>query len=117
MNDFEHTEAMREGLSRRGFLSGLAVGGALLVGGLAGCSTGKPDSDTGDAKQEEAEAATSTAPDNIVETIDTDIVIVGAGISGLAAAVQAGQNGNSVILLEKSGKSAATAWAPNAYLP
>lgn len=104
MNDFEHTEAMREDLSRRGFLSGLAVGGALLVGGLAGCSTGKPDSDTGDAKQEEAEAATSTAPDNIVETVDTDIVIVGAGISGLAAAVQAGQNGNSVILLEKSGE-------------
>lgn len=32
---------------------------------------------------------------------EVDVVIVGAGISGLAAAVQAGENGNSVIVLEK----------------
>ena len=41
-------------------------------------------------------------PENVVETLDTDIVVMGAGISGLACAVQAGQDGSRVILLEKS---------------
>mgnify|MGYP003361742934 CR=1 FL=1 len=42
-------------------------------------------------------------PDKIDKTIETDLVIVGSGISGLSAAVQAGQDGVKAIVLEKNG--------------
>lgn len=93
-------ECEREnGITRRGFLSGLAVGTAVLAGGLAGCApsgSGNEGASVGDVAQ------TPSAPDNVVETLEADIVVMGAGISGLACAVQAGQDGNKVILLEKS---------------
>ena len=44
--------------------------------------------------------AEETAAPVIAETIDCDIVIVGAGISGLAAAVEAGEAGANVVLIE-----------------
>lgn len=41
-------------------------------------------------------------PQKIVKTIDTDLVIVGSGIAGLAAAVQAGELGLNTVVLEKN---------------
>ncbi|MCT4445071.1 FAD-dependent oxidoreductase [Lactiplantibacillus argentoratensis] len=43
------------------------------------------------------------APKRIEKEIDTDLVIVGSGISGLSAAVQAGNDGINTIVLEKNG--------------
>jgi succinate dehydrogenase/fumarate reductase flavoprotein subunit len=38
---------------------------------------------------------------NIIETIDTDIVVVGAGLAGLCAALRAAELGADVVVLEK----------------
>lgn len=43
------------------------------------------------------------APAKIDKTIETDLVIVGSGIAGLSAAVQAGQDNLKTIVLEKNG--------------
>lgn len=99
-NHEESRSATCEGLSRRGFISG-ALGTAALLG-LAGCAqpktAGKADEENGGATSKEP-----SVPTDIAETLSCDIVIVGAGISGLSAAVQAAENGSKVIVLEAGG--------------
>lgn len=104
------------GLSRRSFLFGsaLAAGGAAIA--LAGCApTGKASGEDA-AKPAEGGSGSeggSTAFEDpwagyyaadwagqVKETVDTDIVIVGAGVSGVVAALEATQNGAKVELLE-----------------
>ena len=98
-NHGEKRSEARTGISRRGFISG-ALGTAALLG-LAGCAQPKT-AGTSDKSTEVADEVPSV-PTDIAETLECDIVVVGAGISGLAAAVQATQNGSKVIVLEKGG--------------
>jgi fumarate reductase flavoprotein subunit len=93
-------------VSRRTFLSGLTVGALTLAGALSACapkstSSSEEGGSGVDGTSNTAENDTLAPPENIVETLETDIVVVGAGISGLAAAVQAAQDGNRVLVLEK----------------
>jgi fumarate reductase flavoprotein subunit len=90
-------------LSRRGFVSGLTLGALALTGGLAACAPKSSTTDGSDGSQGDDTSANpaQTAPENIAETLDVDIAVVGAGASGLACAVQAAQSGNKVIVLEK----------------
>lgn len=102
-------------VSRRGFL-GLGAAGAVAVGlGLAGCSAPKEQgaqSETGISSEVQgaspfketnnSEAATYE-PGEIAETVDCDICVVGLGMSGLSAAVQAANNGDKVVGLEITG--------------
>jgi fumarate reductase flavoprotein subunit len=95
-------QEVEQGISRRGFLSGLtAVGAIALTGGLGACA---PETGGTEAPSEPEDAPATSAPTDIAETLEADIIIVGAGISGLSAAVQASQDGNKVIVLEKGGK-------------
>ena len=58
------------------------------------------------SKQRNYSWETPPAPiseDQIVETIETEVVIIGGGISGLSAAARCTQLGMKVIVLEKSG--------------
>lgn len=92
------TETSDSSISRRKFLAGAAGAGALLgVGALVGCSPTKPD-DTEASSPAENATNEPIVPD---ETLSTDILIVGAGMSGLACAVQAGLEGVPTLVLEK----------------
>lgn len=85
---------MTTSMDRRSFIGGaglLAATGAL--GALVGCAPQNAST----AKSAEAEAA---KPVDVKETMDCDIVVVGAGAAGLASAVQAGELGAKVICVE-----------------
>ncbi len=83
-------------LTRRGFLAAAGVSGAATVA-VAAESAAVPS-----AVAEEAapEAQAEAAP---VATYTCDVCIVGAGNSGLSAAVEAAQQGLGVVVLEKQG--------------
>ena len=86
------------GMSRRSFLTCAALAGAGVAAlGAAGCA---PQGDAGSA--EDPEVPASNVPAEIVATHDADVVIVGAGMSGLACAVQAGIDGLKTLLIEKA---------------
>lgn len=106
------TNLSNNSLSRRGFLVGLGATGALAAAGsLAACAS----EDKGNAV---ADDATTAAPEakpeasgswrdkpspitDIAETLEADIVVVGAGNGGLAAATTAIQAGAKVIVVQK----------------
>lgn len=108
-----------EGITRRNFLTGAAVAGAgATLMGLVGCSSGggeaSKETSGEDAKAPESvevatdakpwEVAPEPIPDSeIDETVDCDIVIVGAGIAGLPASMLAAEQGANVHIVEKAG--------------
>lgn len=100
-----------QGLSRRSFLTGagiLAAGAGISASGmLTGCAPAKTKS----AKDDAAETKTSedwlgSAPEvsssDIKETKETDLLIIGAGNGGMAAAATAADLGMDFIICEKS---------------
>lgn len=97
-----------EGVSRRTFIKGAALGTAGLAsaGLLAGCGQAEKDSQTPSASDEAGkpsfmEAPAPIADSKIEETVTTDVVVCGAGMAGLCAAVAAAEGGAKVVLLEK----------------
>jgi fumarate reductase flavoprotein subunit len=83
-------------ISRRGFLIGAsALGAAAAAGSLLGCES------IGGSRKDAASSPETWTPSKVNKVYDTDIVIVGAGGSGLACAVQSALNGARLILIEK----------------
>ena len=96
---------MSSSISRRDLFKfgGLTAAGALGAGALAGCSSPKSASEKPAAA---AETDWRTKPEpitDISETIDCDLVVVGAGNAGLMGAMTAQEKGFNVIVLEKGG--------------
>ena len=88
---------MSTDISRRKFLGGAAIMGAsAFAAGLVGCS---PDAS---ADAEEGADAAAPVEHNPQNTETCDIVVVGSGTAGMAAAARACQLGASVIQLEKN---------------
>lgn len=103
MNE-NNEKPMEPTISRRGFLKGTLLAGATVsLGGLmGGCSAPQADTKSqaseSEAKEQQATAAETLAPEEIR---DVDVVVVGAGVGGMAAALQANELGLNVVLLEK----------------
>lgn len=82
-------------ISRRNFVRGGAVATILATTGAIGLSAcSKANESNG------GQPASDPSSFNVVDTLDCDIVVVGGGVSGIAAAVQAGENGDSVVVLD-----------------
>ena len=79
--------ANESGVSRRSFLTAAGIGAAGIIGAsmLPGCSNKKGESAEGDAWD-----------------LETDIVVVGSGAAGVAAAVTAIEEGAEVVMVEKA---------------
>ncbi len=89
-------------VSRRAFLGlGAAAAGMAALAGCAPQAPAEPGalSETGGDGWLGAEP--EIAEDEIVETIDTEVLVCGAGTSGLFAACAAAENGAKVVCLEK----------------
>lgn len=111
-------EKEQKGLSRRKFLkdAGIGMAAASSASLLAGCgpqqSSGTPEAEAGAAEAGAAEAAAAStsfmtppppiSADQITETVTADVVVIGAGVSGLMAGLAAVEEGAKTIILEKS---------------
>ena len=107
------TKSLKGGLSRRAFL-GLGATAAVAAGaGLAGCApatsadSGAKTSgeDASGTASGEARYAWEVAPEpitDIASTVDTDILVIGAGLAGCACAAAAAEKGGKVTVVEKT---------------
>ncbi len=80
-------------LSRRGFITSAAIGAAAVAGGvLTGCSS----------------SSSSSSAANIKWAEETDVIVCGAGGTGLAASCAAAEAGAQVLCLEEQSQSGGT---------
>lgn len=110
----------KKGMSRRHFLKGTAAGaiGVATVGILGACSDDNSKATTGaqEGGSTTAPAGSSTggkpsffnppkaiADSEIKKTVKTDVLVIGAGYSGVATACSAAERGVKVTVVEKSG--------------
>lgn len=96
-----------ETVSRRTFLSGAAAGVALAAGAgmVAGGSVAHADDavETPAEPQPDTVYAAAEVPAETEEAKEADIVVIGSGIAGMSAAVEASVAGAKVVILEKWG--------------
>lgn len=90
MEDHGMKRKLSTPITRRSLLKGSVALGVLASSGGLALNLAVPDS---------TEAAGKTMPMKWDETID--VVIVGSGFAGLAAAAEASAQGNKVVILEK----------------
>lgn len=120
------------GIERRDFLKGAAITGAAMTAGvLGGCAPSAAPSAgqggksaVGDIQYMDADMAAKkwafeVAPDpipegQIAETIEAEVIVVGAGTSGLVTAVSAAESGLDVIVVSASSHPVARGGSNNA---
>lgn len=102
-------EEKQNGLSRRSFIKGAAVSTVMLssAGTLIGCGTSEETPAPSETTSESAAPSFLKKPDpipngEIKKTVTADVVVIGAGMSGLCAAMAAAEEGANVVILEKT---------------
>ncbi|HNX28052.1 MAG TPA: FAD-dependent oxidoreductase [Syntrophomonadaceae bacterium] len=107
-------ENVKKGISRRAFIQGTAISaaGIAAAGYLTGCSpkqeeTSETNTETGGEKW-----SWETKPDpipaaEIKKTVDTEVLVIGAGLAGTVAAISAAEAGAKVIIIDKNDTTAA----------
>lgn len=121
-----------QGIKRRDFLKGAVATGAVMSAGILGACAASPDgssttsseSSTQEGQYLTAESAQQkwefeippepVAETEITETISAEIVVVGAGTSGLMTAVSAAESGGDVVVVSASAKPVARGGSNNA---
>ena len=89
---------MEKKLTRRSFLAGAGVMGAAMGFGLVGCASGGSEAPAAD----DALSTTGGEGGNAVEWArEADVVVLGYGAAGAACAIEAADNGASVLIVEK----------------
>lgn len=101
-------------LSRRNFVTGVLGTGAIAAMGLAGCTAAPANNDSVNNDEAHAEGNTGSAGTpqwlgeapaitdaDCTQTIDTEVLVIGAGCSGLVAANFAAMEGAKTLLIEK----------------
>lgn len=103
-------------MNRRGFLGLLGAGaGVTAMAALGGCAPQTPQTAAAQSEPETLAqtgdwlgAAPEIAEDEIVQTIDCDLLIVGAGNAGMVAAATAADLGLDFVVCEAGGAPAGT---------
>lgn len=97
-----HEKQKKQGLSRRGFLTvaALSAAGLASLGMLGGCADGSSGSTGGAAP--EANVDTSNVQAQDIEIIETEMLLLGLGNAGLAAAWQAIKEGRQITVVDKA---------------
>ena len=88
-------------VSRRGFIATASAAGTLACAPALALADQAPAAEAADAPAWLG-AAPEVAEGDIVETLDCDVLVVGAGTSGLFAACSAAENGAKVLVIEKN---------------
>ncbi len=109
------TPHSNSGMSRRNFLSGAAGLTALSALSLAGCAPKTSSSKEDDKQNDSASSSTDwlgEAPEisesDIAKTEETDLLVIGAGMSGIMAAATALDEDYDFIVVDKGTEPAAT---------
>ena len=109
----------QSGITRRGFLTGAAGMGALAALGLSGCAKPKGNADRAadkaaaaasgaDASSDWLGSAPEIADSDIKDTKTVDILVVGAGMSGIMAGATLADLGANFMIVDKGGEPAAS---------
>lgn len=103
---------MQGKIDRRHFLMGAAATGVAALSGLAGCAPSEEKSrneqtlgETGEADKAASQSSWRDAPEpieDISETVDAEVVVVGAGAGGTCAVLAAVEAGADVVCVQKS---------------
>lgn len=103
-------EKEKKGLSRRDFFKGSALTALGVASGglLAGCGTTpaqtsqKPAESSGGKKWSWETKPAAISASEIKKTVDTEVLVIGAGLAGTVAALSANEAGAKVTIIEKN---------------